>query len=86
MIERSLLMGSDYYEQFDECEIYADCLPIGVGRGTHVSGGRGGPGGRGGVPIGVSRGMHIGAGRGRSMKDEGWGGMSGCSQRGKSGS
>lgn len=49
VIERSLLMGSDYYEQFDECEIYADCLPIGVGRGTHVSGGRGGPGEGGGA-------------------------------------
>ncbi|GAB4822316.1 hypothetical protein N2152v2_009362 [Parachlorella kessleri] len=35
-IENSLLMGADFYEQFDECEIYADCLPIGVGRGTQI--------------------------------------------------
>ncbi len=41
LIEHSLLMGADFYEQFDECEIYADCLPIGVGRGTHVSLGQG---------------------------------------------
>jgi len=38
LIEDSLLMGADYYEQYDECEIYADCLPIGVGRGTHIKG------------------------------------------------
>jgi glucose-1-phosphate adenylyltransferase len=38
LIEDSLLMGADYYEQYDECEIYTDCLPIGVGRGTHIKG------------------------------------------------
>ena len=31
-------MGSDYYEQFEECEAYADCLPLGVGKGTHIRG------------------------------------------------
>ena len=31
-------MGADYFEQFDECEIYSDCLPIGVGKGTHIKG------------------------------------------------
>ena len=29
-------MGSDYYEQFDECEAFTDCLPLGVGKGTHI--------------------------------------------------
>jgi glucose-1-phosphate adenylyltransferase len=38
IIEDSLLMGADYYEQYDECEIYTDCLPIGVGAGTHIKG------------------------------------------------
>ena len=31
-------MGADYYEQFDECEIYADCLPIGIGKGSVIRG------------------------------------------------
>ena len=31
-------MGADYYEQFEECEAYADCLPLGVGKGTHIKG------------------------------------------------
>ena len=38
VIEDSLLMGADYYEQADECEIFSDCLPIGVGRGTVIKG------------------------------------------------
>ena len=37
-IEDSLLMGSDYYEQAGECDVYSDCLPIGVGRGTEIKG------------------------------------------------
>lgn len=38
IIEDSLLMGADYFEQYDECEVYADCLPIGVGSGTNIKG------------------------------------------------
>ena len=38
IIEDSLLMGADYYEQPGECEVYSDCLPIGVGRGTQIKG------------------------------------------------
>jgi glucose-1-phosphate adenylyltransferase len=38
VIEDTLLMGADYYEQYDECNIEADCLPIGVGKGTHIKG------------------------------------------------
>ena len=38
VIEDSLLMGADYYEQYDECEVFTDCLPIGVARGTHIKG------------------------------------------------
>ena len=37
-IEDSLLMGSDFYEQAGECDVYSDCLPIGVGRGTEIKG------------------------------------------------
>ncbi|PSC75177.1 ADP-glucose pyrophosphorylase small subunit isoform A [Micractinium conductrix] len=38
VIEDSLLMGADFYEQYDECEAFADCLPLGVGKGTHIRG------------------------------------------------
>jgi glucose-1-phosphate adenylyltransferase len=38
IIEDSLLMGADYYEQYEECEINSDCLPIGVGKGSHIKG------------------------------------------------
>jgi glucose-1-phosphate adenylyltransferase len=38
VIEDSLLMGADYYEQYEECEALADCLPLGVGKGTHIRG------------------------------------------------
>lgn len=31
-------MGADYYEQYEECEAFADCLPLGVGKGTHIKG------------------------------------------------
>lgn len=38
IIEDALLMGADFYEQYDECEMYNDCLPIGVGEGTEIRG------------------------------------------------
>eukprot|EP00887_Chlorella_sp_A99_P003158 scaffold9.g3158.t1 len=38
VIEDTLLMGSDYYEQPEECNVELDCLPLGVGRGTHIRG------------------------------------------------
>lgn len=31
-------MGADYYEQYEECEAFQDCLPLGVGKGTHIRG------------------------------------------------
>lgn len=31
LIEKSLLMGADYYETLEECAIMPGCLPIGVG-------------------------------------------------------
>jgi len=34
----SLLMGADYYEQAGECEVWSECLPIGVGSGTVIKG------------------------------------------------
>jgi len=38
IIEDSMLMGADYYEQYEECEIDANCLPIGVGEGSEIRG------------------------------------------------
>lgn len=38
VIEDTLLMGSDYYERAEECNVELDCLPLGVGRGTHIKG------------------------------------------------
>lgn len=38
VIEDSMLMGADYYEQYEECEAFQDCLPLGVGKGTHIRG------------------------------------------------
>jgi glucose-1-phosphate adenylyltransferase len=35
-IEHSLLMGADYYEQYDECEALPNCLPMGIGAGTWI--------------------------------------------------
>jgi len=35
-IEDTLLMGADYYEQYDECEALPDCLPMGIGAGTTI--------------------------------------------------
>eukprot|EP01023_Acetabularia_acetabulum_P029989 TRINITY_DN2826_c0_g2_i3.p1 TRINITY_DN2826_c0_g2~~TRINITY_DN2826_c0_g2_i3.p1 ORF type:complete len:541 (-),score=99.46 TRINITY_DN2826_c0_g2_i3:1213-2751(-) len=35
-IEHSLIMGSDYFEQPDECELVPGCLPMGIGAGTTV--------------------------------------------------
>ena len=34
----SLLMGADYYEQVEECDLGKGCLPIGVGHGTEIRG------------------------------------------------
>lgn len=31
MIEKSLLMGADYYETLEECAIVPGCLPMGIG-------------------------------------------------------
>ena len=31
IIEDSLLMGSDYYERPEDCELAAHCLPMGIG-------------------------------------------------------
>ena len=36
VIEDSLLMGADYYEQYDECEALPDCLPMGIGAGSII--------------------------------------------------
>jgi ADP-glucose pyrophosphorylase len=33
-LERTLLMGSDYYEKPDECELVPGCLPMGIGEGS----------------------------------------------------
>lgn len=41
LIEDTMLMGADYYEQgaeLDECARLDKCVPIGVGSGSHVSG------------------------------------------------
>jgi len=38
VIEDTMLMGADYYEQYEECEAFSDCLPLGVGKGTHIKG------------------------------------------------
>jgi glucose-1-phosphate adenylyltransferase len=41
LIEDSLLMGADYYEQLEECLASSGgngCHPIGVGEGTHIKG------------------------------------------------
>lgn len=38
VIADSLLMGADYYEQLQECDIQAGCTPIGVGDGTEIRG------------------------------------------------
>eukprot|EP00238_Polyblepharides_amylifera_P004644 CAMPEP_0196583516 /NCGR_PEP_ID=MMETSP1081-20130531/43877_1 /TAXON_ID=36882 /ORGANISM="Pyramimonas amylifera, Strain CCMP720" /LENGTH=457 /DNA_ID=CAMNT_0041904435 /DNA_START=204 /DNA_END=1577 /DNA_ORIENTATION=+ len=35
-IEDALLMGADYYEEYDECEAIPDCLPIGIGAGSTI--------------------------------------------------
>uniref|UniRef100_A0A7S2Z633 Glucose-1-phosphate adenylyltransferase n=1 Tax=Chloropicon laureae TaxID=464258 RepID=A0A7S2Z633_9CHLO len=36
VIEDALIMGSDYYETMDECELLPGCMPIGLGNGTTV--------------------------------------------------
>lgn len=30
-IEDSLLMGTDYYERPEDCELAMDCMPMGIG-------------------------------------------------------
>lgn len=35
-IEKSLIMGSDYYETVEECEFVPGCLPMGVGDNTTI--------------------------------------------------
>ena len=37
IIEDSLLMGADFYEQPTECALLPGCMPVGVGKDTHVS-------------------------------------------------
>ena len=34
IIEDALIMGSDYYETMEECELLPGCMPIGLGNGT----------------------------------------------------
>ena len=36
VIEDALIMGSDYYETMEECELLPGCMPIGLGNGTVV--------------------------------------------------
>lgn len=36
IIEDSLLMGADYYETLEECEVVPGCLPMGVGPNTVI--------------------------------------------------
>lgn len=36
VIEEALIMGSDYYETMEECELLPGCMPIGVGNGTVI--------------------------------------------------
>lgn len=35
-IEKSLLMGADYYETLEECAIMPGCLPMGIGHGSII--------------------------------------------------
>lgn len=37
IIEDSLLMGSDYYERPEDCELAAHCLPMGIGANSCAS-------------------------------------------------
>lgn len=36
MVEDALIMGSDYYETLEECELLPGCMPMGLGVGTTV--------------------------------------------------
>eukprot|EP01024_Parvocaulis_polyphysoides_P007805 TRINITY_DN12296_c0_g1_i1.p1 TRINITY_DN12296_c0_g1~~TRINITY_DN12296_c0_g1_i1.p1 ORF type:complete len:327 (-),score=43.48 TRINITY_DN12296_c0_g1_i1:282-1262(-) len=36
IIEDALIMGTDYYEKPDECELVPGCLPMGIGQGSVV--------------------------------------------------
>lgn len=35
-VEDSLIMGSDYYETLEDCLFVPGCLPMGIGRGSHL--------------------------------------------------
>jgi len=35
-IENALIMGTDYYEKPDECELVPGCLPMGIGAGSVI--------------------------------------------------
>lgn len=35
-MEDALIMGADYYETLEECELLPGCMPMGLGRNTHV--------------------------------------------------
>eukprot|EP01025_Chloroclados_australasicus_P040827 TRINITY_DN428_c0_g3_i1.p1 TRINITY_DN428_c0_g3~~TRINITY_DN428_c0_g3_i1.p1 ORF type:complete len:244 (-),score=31.65 TRINITY_DN428_c0_g3_i1:341-1072(-) len=36
VIEDSLLMGTDYYEKPEDCELAPQCMPMGIGANTHI--------------------------------------------------
>lgn len=36
IIEESLLMGTDYYERPEDCELTESCLPMGIGANSHL--------------------------------------------------
>ncbi len=36
IVEDALIMGADYYETLEECELLPGCMPMGLGRNTHV--------------------------------------------------
>lgn len=35
IIEESLLMGTDYYERPEDCELTESCLPMGIGANSY---------------------------------------------------
>jgi ADP-glucose pyrophosphorylase len=37
IVEDSLLMGTDYYERPEDCELAAHCLPMGIGSNSCVA-------------------------------------------------
>lgn len=36
IIEDALVMGSDYFETLEECANVPGCLPMGIGKGSHI--------------------------------------------------